>query len=106
MFGVVSNASINKTPAAQSLKVPNHLKERHLGDLGYKELGLYFDLVCKAAEFGKKVGKKEKRFQCGHILRPHAASWEGLETAFGTIAITLCKYGIAFEIKRHPATHS
>ena len=68
-------------------------------------MGLYFDWTCKAAEFGKKVGKKEKCFQCGHILRLDADSEEALEIAFGTIAIPLCRYGIAFKIKLRPATH-
>ena len=84
---------------------PDHLKEKHLRALGYQELGRYFDWTCKAAEFGKKVGKKEKRFQCGHILRHDADSKEALKIAFGTIAIPLCRYGIAFKIKRHPATY-
>ena len=106
LFGVVPNASIDKLPAARSLRGPDRLEAKHLRALGYQELGLYFDWTCKAAEFGKKVGKKEKRFQCGHILRHDAESEEALEIAFGTIAIPLCRYGIAFEIKRHPATYS
>ena len=68
-------------------------------------MGLYFDWTCKAAEFRKKVRKKEKCFQCGHILRHDADSREAVETVFGTIAIPLCRYGIAFEIKHHPATY-
>ena len=105
LFGVVPNASIDKAPSTKSLKGPNYLEEWHLVALGYRAMGLYFYWTYKLVEFGKRVGKKEKCFQCGYTLRHNADSREALETAFGTIATPLCKYGIAFEIKHHLATH-